>query len=219
MAHCGMPRIARRLGSVCQDKGRPRSDQADHGVCRTMAQRCSAPAPVVEGVSHQSARKKGLFPAPRRVNRRRHRPLPVSNLSFPYRWIPACPASQFFSLKNWHHPSHPFHYSQNFLLICSDTTAPFCAQRSQLPIPARFRHSYCLRSGISRRYAESHEGTGIRSTGLFGILLVSHFQQYAVDRAKKLGGCGGPCPLCRCLRRSVSPHIRFSMLRNNREGE
>ena len=124
MAHCGMPRIARRLGSVCQDTGRPRSDHADHGVCRTMAQRCSAPAQVVEGVSHQSARKKGLLPAPRRVNRRRHRPLPVSNLSFPYRWIPACPASQFFSLKNWHHPSHPFHYSQNFLLICSDTTDP-----------------------------------------------------------------------------------------------
>ena len=125
MAHCGMPRIARRLGSVCQDTGRPRSDHADHGVCRTMAQRCSAPAQVVEGVSHQSARKKGLLPAPCRVNRRRHRPLPVSNLSFPYRWIPACPASQFFSLKNWHHPSHPFHYSQNFLLICSDTTDPF----------------------------------------------------------------------------------------------
>ena len=124
MAHCGMPRIARRLGSVCQDTGRPRSDHADHGVCRTMAQRCSAPAQVVEGVSHQSARKKGLLPAPCRVNRRRHRPLPVSNLSFPYRWIPACPASQFFSLKNWHHPSHPFHYSQNFLLICSDTTDP-----------------------------------------------------------------------------------------------
>ena len=124
MAHCGMPRIARRLGSVCQDTGRPRSDHADHGVCRTMAQRCSAPAQVVEGVSHQSARKKGRLPAPRRVNRRRHRPLPVSNLSFPYRWIPACPASQFFSLKNWHHPSHPFHYSQNFLLICSDTTDP-----------------------------------------------------------------------------------------------
>ena len=122
MAHCGMPRIARRLGSVCQDTGRPRSDHADHGVCRTMAQRCSAPAQVVEGVSHQSARKKGCLPAPRRVNRRRHRPLPVSNLSFPYRWIPACPASQFFSLKNWPHPSHPFHYSQNFLLICSDTT-------------------------------------------------------------------------------------------------
>ena len=129
MAHCGMPRIARRLGSVCQDTGRPRSDHADHGVCRTMAQRCSAPAPVVEGVSHQSARKNGLFPAPRRVNRRRHRPLPVSNLSFPYRWIPACPASQFFSLKNWHRPSHPFHYSQNFLLICSDTTDPFLSPR------------------------------------------------------------------------------------------
>ena len=125
MAHCGMPRIARRLGSVCQDTGRPRSDHADHGVCRTMAQRCSAPAPVVEGVSHQSARKKGLRPAPRRVNQRRHRPLPVSNLSFPYRWIPACPASQFFFLKNWHRPSHPFHYSQKFLLICSDTTGPF----------------------------------------------------------------------------------------------
>jgi hypothetical protein len=123
MAHCGMPRIARRLGSVCQDTGRPRSDHADHGVCRTMAQRCSAPAPVVEGVSHQSARKKGLLPAPRRVNQRRHRPLPVSNLSFPYRWIPACPASQFFFLKNWHRPSHPFHYSQKFLLICSDTTS------------------------------------------------------------------------------------------------
>jgi hypothetical protein len=80
--HCGMPRIARRLGSVCQDTGRPRSD---HAVCRTMAQRCSAPAPVVEGVAHQTATKNGLFPAPRRVTRRRHRPLPVSNLSFPYR--------------------------------------------------------------------------------------------------------------------------------------
>ena len=157
MAHCGMPRIARRLGSVCQDTGRPRSDHADHGVCRTMAQRCSAPAQVVEGVSHQSARKKGLLPAPCRVNRRRHRPLPVSNLSFPYRWIPACPASQFFSLKNWHHPSHPFHYSQNFLLICSDTTDPFfLSQRSDLQDDVQSRHEMVSIPNIETEYLLSN---------------------------------------------------------------
>jgi hypothetical protein len=89
----------RRLGSVCQDTGRPRSDHADHGVCRTMAQGCSAPAPIVEGVSHQSARKKGLRPAPRRVTRRRHRLLPVSNLSFPYRLLQSVPPASFFPQK------------------------------------------------------------------------------------------------------------------------
>ena len=144
MAHCGMPRIARRLGSVCQDTGRPRSDHGDHGdhgVCRTMAQRCSAPAPVVEGVSHQSAKKKGLLPASRRVNQRRHRPLPVSNLSFPYRWIPACPASQFFFLKNWHRPSPPFHYSQKFLLMCSDTTDTCAEKEPQAALRIFYRPS------------------------------------------------------------------------------
>jgi hypothetical protein len=165
MAHCGMPRIARRLGSVCQDTGRPRSDHADHGVCRTMAQRCSAPAQVVEGVSHQSARKKGLLPAPRRVNRRRHRPLPVSNLSFPYRWIPGCPASQFFSLKNWHHPSHPFHYSQNFLLICSDTTDPFYGATEHF-LPFRIKgHRQTRLNSIDRQRAQNPVAGSLQRTG------------------------------------------------------
>ena len=35
-------------------------------------------------------------------------------------------------------------------------------ERPASPIPARFRHSSCPRSGISRRHAESPEGTGIR---------------------------------------------------------
>ena len=39
----------------------------------------------------------------------------------------------------------------------------------QCPIPACFRHSSCPRSGISRRHAESPEGTVIRSTGLLGL--------------------------------------------------
>ena len=79
----------------------------------------------VEGVSHQSARKKGLLPAPRRVNRRRHRPLPVSTSRFLTAGSQPVQPASFFPLKNWHHPSHPFHDSQKFLLICSDTTDPF----------------------------------------------------------------------------------------------
>ena len=124
MAQRGMPRIARRLGSVCQDTGRPRSDHADHGARRTMAQRCSAPATVVEGVSHQSARKKGLPPAPSRVDTGVATDLSPSPTSrFPAACsLPVLPAS--FFLKNWHPPSRPFHFPQNFLLICSDTTDP-----------------------------------------------------------------------------------------------
>ena len=63
MAHARIPRITRRLGSVCQDTGRPRSDCALHGACRTMAQRYSAPASVVGGASHQFARIRGRLSA------------------------------------------------------------------------------------------------------------------------------------------------------------
>ena len=59
-----LPRITRRLQTVRQDTGRPRSDRAMHGACRTMAQRYSAPTFVVEGASHQDARLTGRLSAP-----------------------------------------------------------------------------------------------------------------------------------------------------------
>jgi hypothetical protein len=107
MAQARMPRITRRLGSVCQDTGRPRSDRADHGASRTMAQRYSAPAPVVEGASDQSAQDKGTNLCSRRE------PGAATALAPPPPFVPRALTPSFLKSgahlipSNRHRPEHP----------------------------------------------------------------------------------------------------------------
>ena len=58
----------------------------------------------------------------------------------------------------------------------------YLCERPASPIPACFRHSSCPRSGISRRHAESPEGTGIRCMRSLGILFFL-----------KMHDCRDPC--------------------------
>jgi hypothetical protein len=126
MAHARMPRITRRLGSVCQDTGRPRSDLASHGADRTMAQRYSATAPlpsgIADGASDQSARIKGLRSA--RPEHPVSPPLtPRFQTSFPVaRSSPLLAAH--WNTHQWARSILPSKNSRNFHLIGSDTTDP-----------------------------------------------------------------------------------------------
>jgi hypothetical protein len=82
----------RRLGSVSQDTGRPRSDPGRATPGRTMAIRYSAPTKNVEGTSHPSARQKGRSRSEKRsATSACHHPHP-SPPSVPEANIPRGPA-------------------------------------------------------------------------------------------------------------------------------